>query len=159
MKDHRVGIAELAAAGEGTLTTLGLGSCVAIALYDASARVAGLAHVLLPETSSPDGHASPARVAASAVPALLARMQELGADPSRMSARLVGGASMFSNLLPPAAPTIGARNVEAARRALADAGIAVTAEDVGEFHGRSVTLSATDGRMEVRSIARGTRVL
>lgn len=159
MTEHRVGIAELAAAAAGTLTTLGLGSCVAIALYDAQAGVVGLAHVLLPEATTAESRANPARAPATAVPALVEQMVALGADRARMSARLAGGASMFASLLPRGAPTIGARNIDAARKALADAGIAVTAEDVGKDHGRSVTLCATDGRMEVRSIARGTRVL
>lgn len=160
MSEHRVGIADLAAAaGEGTLSTLGLGSCVAIVLYDAGAHVGGLAHVLLPESGMSRLHENPARFPETAVPALIERMRALGADPARMTARLVGGASMFSSLLPRGAPTIGGRNVEASRRALREAGIAVTGEDVGLEHGRSVYLQIADGQVEVRSLARGSRVL
>jgi len=160
MSDHRVGIADLsAAAGEGTLCTIGLGSCVAIVLYDAKARVGGLAHVLLPDPEMSRLHENPARFPVTAVPALIARMRDLGADPRRLTARLAGGASMFSSLLPRGAPTIGARNVEASRRALETAGIAVVGEDVGLEHGRSVYLRLADGQVEVRSLARGSRVL
>lgn len=66
---------------------------------------------------------------------------------------------MFTSLLPKGAITIGARNVEAARETLAIAGIPLVGEDVGADHGRSVYLSLADGTVEVRSLARGTRVL
>ncbi len=160
MSEQRVGIADLAvAAGEGTLCTLGLGSCVAIVLYDAEARVGGLAHVLLPEPGMSRLHDNPARFPETAVPALIARMRELGADPARMTARLVGGASMFSSLLPRGTPTIGGRNVDSSRQALQRAGITIAGEDVGMEHGRSVYLHIADGQVEVRSLARGSRVL
>ncbi len=163
MSEHRVGIAALAALaavqGDEVLSTLGLGSCVAVVLYDAEARVGGLAHVLLPEPGGSRDRENPARVAETAVPALIAEMTALGADPKRLTARIAGGASMFSSLLPRGMPTIGTRNVEASRRALAAAGIRVVAEDVGEEHGRSVYLRLADGQVEVRSLARGNRVL
>lgn len=160
MSEQRVGIADLAVAqGEGTLSTLGLGSCVAIVLYDAEARVGGLAHVLLPEPAMSRLRDNPARFPETAVPALIERMRALGAEPRRVTARLVGGASMFSSLLPRGAPTIGGRNIENARKALRDAGITITGEDVGLEHGRSVYLHLADGQLEVRSLARGSRVL
>ena len=160
MNEQRVGIADLAVAtGEGTLCTLGLGSCVAIVLYDADVHVGGLAHVLLPEPAMSRLHENPGRFPETAVPALIERMRALGADPRRLTARLVGGASMFSSLLPRGAPTIGGRNVEFSRRALQAAGITITGEDVGLEHGRSVYLHLSDGQVEVRSLARGSRVL
>jgi chemotaxis protein CheD len=160
MTERRVGIADLAvAAGEGTLCTLGLGSCVAIVLYDAEARVGGLAHVLLPDPGMSRLHENPARFPETAVPALLDGMRALGAETRRVTARLVGGASMFSSLLPRGAPTIGGRNVDSARKALREAGITIAGEDVGLEHGRSVYLRLDDGQVEVRSLARGSRVL
>jgi chemotaxis protein CheD len=160
MSEHRVGIADLAVgAGEGTLTTIALGSCVAIVLYDAETRVGGLAHVLLPAPEQPRNGENPARYPETALPVLLAKMAALGANPARVTARLVGGASMFAGLLPQGTATIGGRNVDASRGVLARAGIPVVAEDVGQEHGRSVYFSLADGRVEVRSLARGTRAL
>ena len=159
MSDHRVGIAEMAVSGDGTLATLGLGSCVAIVLYDAEARVGGLAHILLPEASMTRDHANPARVPETAVPALLERMAAQGADVRRITARIAGGASMFASLLPRGVATIGSRNVEASRRAVAAAGLTIVGEDVGQEHGRSVFLRVADGQVEVRSLVRGSRVL
>ena len=155
----RVGMAALAVAGdERTLVTIALGSCVAIALWDAGARVAGLAHVLLPDAALSRVTGAPARFPATAVPALVAAMTEAGA-PGPYTARLVGGASMFRALLEQGGVNVGARNVEASRAALAAAGIPCVGEDVGGEHGRSVYLHAATGRLRVRSIAAGDREL
>jgi chemotaxis protein CheD len=102
---------------------------------------------------------NPAKFAASAVALLLAEMTRLGADAKRVSAKLVGGSSMFANLLPAGGINIGDRNVAAARRALEQHGIRIVAEDVGSDHGRSVHFHLDDGRVEVRSLKKGNRVL
>src|SRR5512141_2188077 len=77
------------------LATVGLGSCVAIALYDPQERVGGLAHPMLPDPSLARPGGNPARFASHAVPMLIERMVRAGAQPRRLVARLVGGASMF----------------------------------------------------------------
>lgn len=148
-----VTIGEARVAAEGTvLFTVGLGSCVAIALYDADARIGGLAHAMLPDPSTGRRTTPRGRFASTAVPALLAMMAEAGADLRAIRARLAGGASMFESLLSDRGRRLGDRNVEAARAALAEAGIAVDAEDVGGAHGRSVYLSTHDGRLTVTSV-------
>jgi len=156
----RVKVADCAVGrDEQTLITIGLGSCVAIILYDARARIGGLAHTLLPNESMARDRSNPAKFPASAVAVLLAEMTRLGADACRVEAKLVGGASMFANLLPAGGINIGDRNVAAARQALAEIGIPVVAEDVGSDHGRSVHFHLDDGRVEVRSLKKGNRVL
>lgn len=156
----RVKVADLAVGrDEQTLITIGLGSCVAIALYDAAARVGGLAHTLLPDETMARDRSNPAKFPASAIATLLAEMTRLGADQRRVRAKLIGGASMFANLVPSGAINIGDRNVAAARNALGAHGILVIAEDVGSDHGRSVHFFLEDGRIEVRSLKKGNRVL
>jgi chemotaxis protein CheD len=155
----RIRVAECAVAGTGILSTIGLGSCVAIALYDASARVGGLAHILLPDRSTAKVATNLAKFPDTAVPLMLAQMQRLGASRSRVRAKIVGGASMFEGTLEPGTASIGQRNVEATRQVLTGAGILVEAEDVGGDHGRSVFLYLDDGRVEVRSARTSTRVL
>lgn len=156
----RVKVAECAVGrDEQTLITIGLGSCVAIVLYDQTARIGGLAHVLLPDESMARDRSNPAKFPASAVTVLLAEMTRLGADARRVRAKLVGGASMFSNLLPTGSINIGDRNVAAARQALTRNGIPIVAEDVGSDHGRSVHFHLDNGRVEVRSLRKGNRVL
>jgi len=156
----RVKVADCAVArDEQTLITIGLGSCVAIVLYDARARVGGLAHTLLPDESMARDRSNPAKFPASAVALLLAEMTRLGADARRVRAKLVGGASMFSSLLPKGSINIGDRNITAARQALGRNGVPIDAEDVGSDHGRSVHFHVADGRVEVRSLKKGNRVI
>lgn len=144
---------ELAVAcGEGTLAALGLGSCVAVVMYDPDARVGALAHVMLPSKSLSRDRDHPARTADTAIPHTVREMQTCGADLSRVTARLVGGASMFGDLLPTGTIHIGERNIVACRMGLRTAGIPVVAEAVGGQSGRSVWFDVADGRVTLRSV-------
>jgi chemotaxis protein CheD len=134
------------------LFTIGLGSCVAIALYDADARVGGLAHAMLPKPLRSRRPAPAGRFVNTAVAELIDMMIEAGAEPARIRARLAGGASMFAALLPESGLRLGKRNIEAARRALGDAGIPVDGEEVFGEHGRSVFLDTGDGSLLVTSV-------
>jgi len=158
-RDIRVKVADYAVAAGGTISTIGLGSCVAIVLYDAVARVGGLAHVLLPSEAMSRDRSNPAKFPTTAVPLLIDEMRRLGADMERIRAKIVGGASMFGNLLPPGGVNIGERNIAAVRTVLAGARVPIDAEDTGSDYGRSVYLSVGDGRVEVRSLRKGSRVL
>ncbi|MGQ0538084.1 MAG: chemotaxis protein CheD [Gemmatimonadaceae bacterium] len=158
-----VGVAQCAALRDsGSLVSYGLGSCVAIILYDATTRTAGIAHVLLPDASYSRDQSKPGKFPHTAVPQLVAEMRRLGAGggkSGRLTARLVGGASMFGSLLTLAGVNLGERNVGAARAALAAAGIAIVGEDVGGDFGRSVAIDVADGRVTVQSMREGTRGL
>ena len=156
-----VGISEMEAArAPGTLGALGLGSCVAVILHDPQARIGGLAHVLLPSPSvGRKNHDAPGRYAPTAVDELLRKMRDLGASPARVTARLVGGASMFTGLQPPGTIQMGERNVHAAREALHRHGIRLTGEVVGGDYGRSVELDLDSGRVRVTSYQHGTTEL
>lgn len=145
--------------GEGVLTAVGLGSCVAIILHDRHAQVGGLAHVVLPSASLSREHDRPARFANTAVPLLLGGMKAEGADPARIVGRLVGGASMFANLLAAGAVGMGERNVLAARNALRGAGLPIAAEEVGGTSGRSVWFDVRRGTTLVRSVGMEDHVL
>ncbi|HEV2670668.1 MAG TPA: chemotaxis protein CheD [Gemmatimonadales bacterium] len=160
MKETVVKVAEWAAArGEGVLVTLGLGSCVAIMLYDADSRAGAMAHVLLPSTSLARDISNRAKFPETAVPLLIERLKALGADPRRLSAKLAGGASMFSQLATPGAIQMGERNVLAARRALRAADIPIVREAVGGERGRSVRFYLQDGRVQIRSVGASELVI
>jgi chemotaxis protein CheD len=155
----RVGLAQAAAGGGDTvLRCAGLGSCVAVALWDAECRIGALAHVMLPgpELSAVGGE--PGRFARTAVPHLLALLAEHGAT-GPVTARLVGGAAMFRALLAMNGINVGERNVLAARAALAAAGVPLVGEDVGGDYGRSVRFDVRSGRVQVRSVSAGEREL
>jgi chemotaxis protein CheD len=155
MSAHReavtIGEAKVARAGT-VLYTLGLGSCVAIVLYDGVERVGGLAHALLPDPRTGRTAGPPAKYASTAVETLIDLMEGAGANRRRIRAKLAGGASMFEKLLTEGGRQLGARNVEAARSALARAGVPVDREDTGGTHGRSVHLHIDEGRCVVSSV-------
>lgn len=138
--------------GSSVLFTVGLGSCVAIALYDPYERIGGLAHAMLPHPDSGRRDAPPGRFATTAVIGLIELMEARGASRTRLRARLAGGASMFRDILDGEGLKLGRRNVDAARAALATAGVPVDAEDVLGTYGRSVFLRTTDGQLLVTSV-------
>jgi chemotaxis protein CheD len=158
MRERVVGVAQWAVdRGDAVLVTLGLGSCVAVVLYDADAKVGALLHLLLPSQQMARDRSNPGRFPETAIPLALAELEAAGAQRERLAAWLVGGASMFGPGA--AAMAMGERNVAAARQTLARAHIPVVGEDVLERHGRSVYFHLDDGRIEVRSVAHGTRTL
>ena len=146
-----VGLGEIAVARAGRrLVAHGLGSCVAVCLWDAASAVAGMAHVVLPGVD-PLGHPN-ARFARSALPALLQAMGASGAgrDVRRYQARLAGGARILEMGSP---SRIGDKNVEAVKDALVAAGVKLVAEDVGGSKGRTVWFDPRDkGRIRVRAV-------
>jgi chemotaxis protein CheD len=132
MENVRMG--ELAVSGTvgDELVAIGLGSCIGLALVDRASNVAGLAHVVLPESQ---GKTEPkAKFADLAVPDLIARVEAAGAVRRRLQAVLIGGARMFAV---GASLDIGARNSEAVRAALDAEGIKIQAEEVGGNRGRT----------------------
>jgi chemotaxis protein CheD len=145
--------------GNDILVTIGLGSCVAIVLYDATAHVGGLAHVLLPSPALGRPDSNPAKFPQTALPILLEQMGQQGASIRRISARLVGGASMFSGLGAPGTIQMGERNIVASRQALHQHGVAIVGEATGGDFGRTVRLWVADGRVEVSSVAHGVQTI
>jgi chemotaxis protein CheD len=80
-------------------------------------------------------------------------MRALGAAPAGLSARLIGGASMFAALAGQGVLQIGERNIEAVRQALAGAGVAITGAATGGDYGRSVEFNLATGEVRVTSYA------
>jgi len=153
VKEVIVKVADWAAErGDGVLVTLGLGSCVAIMLYDPQAKTGAMAHVLLPSTSLARDITNRAKFPETAVPLLIERLKALGADPRRLVAKLAGGASMFGQLVTPGTIQMGERNILASRNALRAATIPIIREAVGGERGRTVRFHIKDGRVEIRSV-------
>jgi chemotaxis protein CheD len=137
----RMGEYAFSASAGDVLVSLGLGSCVGVALLDRRAAVAGLAHVVLPAA---EGRAdTPGKFADTAVPAMLESVVALGARRTRLEAVLVGGASMFS--FGGAGLDIGQRNDAAVRDELARLRIPVAAAETGGSRGRTVRVDVQTG--------------
>ncbi|MGH7483860.1 MAG: chemotaxis protein CheD [Longimicrobiales bacterium] len=139
------------ATDDATLVTVGIGSCIAVAVLDPVGRVGGLGHALLPEPFRNGKPAPPGRFATTAIERLLEMMREEGGDPKRAVAWLVGGARMFEGLAP-SGVSIGDRNVTAARATLEAAGVPIRGEIVGGGRGRSVYFDVGAGRLRITSV-------
>ncbi|WP_226022092.1 chemotaxis protein CheD [Halomicrobium salinisoli] len=145
---RKVGIAEYeVATGNTVLTTSGLGSCVGVGLYDPTAGVAGLVHVMLP--AAEEGEGARAKFADTGVAVLLDAMADAGADSDDLEAKIAGGSDMLD--LSGDGSSIGTRNVDAVREALDEHGVPIVAEDVGGRHGRSLRLEGPTGDLVVKS--------
>ena len=129
-----------------TLVSLGLGSCIGLALVDPRSGIAGLAHVVLPESSGRDERVG--RFADHAVPALVEKLQRLGAVRPRLKAVLVGGASMFA--LGGTGLDVGPRNEAAVREQLEALRISVVAAETGGSRGRTIRVDVETGRVTAR---------
>lgn len=128
------------------LVALGLGSCIGLAMIDRTARVAGLVHVVLPESHDAAGPAG--KFADLAVPELLRRLRAAGAVERRLETALVGGARMFEMS---GGLDIGSRNEQAVRAALAKARITVHATQTGGNQGRTVRIAVSDCTVTCRA--------
>ncbi len=137
------------------LVSLGLGSCIGLALVDKRAGVAGLAHIVLPETTGNPKPEAMNKFADHAVPALLDGMVERGASRVFMQAALVGGASMFAA----AGLEVGQRNAVAVRELVAERRLNVVAEAVGGSRGRTVRVDVASGTVSVREAGGTEEVL
>jgi chemotaxis protein CheD len=150
-----VRMGEIAVAGSPAemLVTIGLGSCIGLALVDQPRGIAGLAHIMLPEAVGSGG--PPGKFATLAVPELIARTTALGTSRRSLKAVIVGGAQMFS-LTGGGSLDIGVRNEAAVRGLLADARIPVLGAATRGSRGR--TMRVIPGGPVLAKEAGGTEV-
>jgi chemotaxis protein CheD len=142
----------------GILKTTGLGSCVGVTLYDSRAKVAGMAHVMLPSSDiAKEGSMNIAKYADTALPDMIKKMEKLGAVVSRMEAKMAGGAQMFAFSNNSDTMRIGPRNVESCKEMLAKYRIPIRAEDTGANYGRTIEFDCTTGILIIRSVQHGVK--
>jgi len=153
-----VGMAEIkiTAKHNDTLMALGLGSCVGVCAFDAQAGIAGLAHIVLPDSGG--SMETPGKFADTAVPQLLEQMTRLGASVSRIKVALAGGAQLFAFKSGGPRLEIGLRNAEAVSAQLKQRNIPIMATDLGGATGRTIHL-LPDGKVRVKTIGQGEREL
>lgn len=138
----------LVTAAPTVLVASGLGSCVALALYERQLRLGGLAHIMLARQGSAQAGSNPYQYADSALVALLVELQMRGAHLPQIAAKIAGGAHMFTF------SAIGAQNVASIRQLLQDAGIPLVGADVGGHYGRSVEFHLDSGKLLVQRSGR-----
>ncbi len=154
----KVGMADLQSSRHPcTLTTLGLGSCVGIALYEPHKKIAGLAHVMLPSSLQARNNTNIAKFADTAITKLVDDMCRLGANKAYIVAKLAGGAQMFSFSDASEMMRIGSRNVVSSKEMLEQMKIPILAEDTGGNYGRTIELYSENGKLLVKTIGHGVK--
>lgn len=140
------------------LITYGLGSCLAVALYDTEARRGGLCHIMLPSCTGTRTPGNPKKFADQCISEMLIDMKGGGCKAERMVAKIAGGARMF-DLPNKEKSSIGERNRDAVLIELAKRRIPLVAEDTGGNYGRTVEFRTGNGDMLVKSLRSGTKVI
>ncbi|MBB3867869.1 chemotaxis protein CheD [Parageobacillus toebii NBRC 107807] len=156
----KVGIADMKVVhAPNLIRTSGLGSCVGVVIFDQWKEVAGLAHVMLPDSSlSRSETMNVAKYADTAIEALIELVVQAGGRKGMLKAKMAGGAQMFSF---PSKSTdmmrIGARNVEAVRLQLNRFHIPIVAEDVGGNSGRTIEFNPKTAILSIRTVNQGMK--
>lgn len=137
------------------LVSIGLGSCIGLALLDIGAGIGGLAHIMLPGPGESSTR-PPATFADTGVPALLDAVLALGARRMRLSAVIVGGAQMFGSA---GKMQVGQRNEEAVRAALRAVRLPVVAAETGGSSGRTIRVYLDEARVTSRAAGGAENIL
>lgn len=154
----RVGIADMnIVQAPNTIRTSGLGSCVGIVLYDEVRKIAGLLHVMLPDSSlSRSEKLNAAKFADTGIYSLMEMLKAEGASPLSLKAKIAGGSQMFqfgsSDSI-----RIGPRNIEAVKTELARLSIPIIAEDTGGSSGRTIEFNPLTSLLSIRTVNAGMK--
>lgn len=140
------------------LIIAGLGSCIALCIYDSYAKIGGMAHVMLPAASG-NVKGELKKYADTLIPLMFEDILILGAKQSRLIAKITGGASMFSFAGTPSILKIGDRNIEAVKRELENLRVPLKAEDIGGTSGRTISFDTSNGNLIVKTINQGEKVI
>lgn len=156
----KVGMADWkTCSGEDAVTTLGLGSCVGIAIRDPITKVGGLAHIMLPDSTEIRNNSNRPKFADTGIEDLVAEIIRKGGNRYRLVAKIAGGAQMFAPNTNNATLRIGERNAEASKKKLSQLRIPLLAEDTGKTYGRTVIFYPKNGDFIIRAIGMPEKVI
>ena len=141
------------------LTTLGLGSCIGVALYDPVTKVSGLLHFMLPDSTQIRNNSNRAKFADTGIEDLITLMVSMGANKNRLVAKIAGGAKMFATSGMSEILCVGDRNAEAAKKELAARNIRILAQDTGLDYGRTVEFYSETGDYKIKAVGKGVKVI
>lgn len=151
----KVGMADLnVCVSPDRITTLGLGSCVGIALRDPVTKIGGLAHIMLPDSTTIRNNSNIPKFADTGIEELVKQVTRRGANRSRLVAKIAGGAQMFGFGSNSEMVRVGERNVQATKKKLAQMKIPILAEDTGKNFGRTVIFYPETGDFVIRAVGK-----
>ena len=156
----KVGMADLKVVkSPNGVTTLGLGSCVGIAVRDPVTKIGGLAHIMLPDSTAIRNNANIPKFADTGIEELVKQIVAFGASRTRLVAKIAGGAQMFSFSSKSDMIRVGERNVAACKKKLAEMKIPILAQDTGDSYGRTVIFYPETGDFVIRAVGKSETVI
>ncbi len=159
-QDIKVGIADYKIGkAPDRIITLGLGSCVGICIYDRSAGIGGLAHIMLPDSRQFQNVTKEEKFADLAIPKMVDELIAAGLTIRNLVAKIAGGASMFHFQDKRLNMDIGSRNISAVRAALKELGIPILAEDTGGNIGRTMILDLESNTVSIVTMGKNIKIL
>lgn len=141
------------------ISTLGLGSCVGVVLYDRTTKICGMAHIMLPDSARISKNSNRMKFVDTCLRDMYEELLLAGGRSTGLVAKIAGGAKMFSHQFEHNILNIGQQNVEAVRRLLLELKIPVVAEDVGSTYGRTIEFDTVTGELSVKVVGRGEHVI
>ncbi len=155
----KVGIADMnVVQSPNLIRTSGLGSCVGVVIYDTYKEIAGLVHVMLPDSSLAKADSiNIAKYADTGIEELINRLTKIGARLINLKAKIAGGAQMFQFSTQNEMMRIGPRNVEAVKKELQRFRIPIMAEDVGGSSGRTIEFNPSTRMLNIRTVNQGVK--
>ena len=136
------------------ITTLGLGSCVGVVLYDPNAKIAGMVHIMLPDSTKIRNNENLAKFADTGIEEMVRKVVSAGASRSNLKAKIAGGAQMFAFSSENDLLRVGARNVEAVKEKLSALRIPIVAEDTGNSYGRTIEFYPETGDLLIKAVGK-----
>lgn len=156
----RVGMADLnICKAPNAITTLGLGSCVGIVLYDPIKKIGGLAHIMLPDSTQVRKNENVAKFADTGIQTLLQMMVKAGVSKTRLVSKIAGGAQMFAFSSNNDMLRVGDRNVEATKKILKQLSIPILAQDTGLSYGRTIEFYPETGDLLVKVVGKEKKII
>ena len=156
----KVGMADLKLCkAPDAITTLGLGSCVGIAIRDPITKVGGLAHIMLPDSTQFANNTNIPKFADTGAKELVRIIVAAGGNRARLVAKIAGGAQMFSFQGKADLMGVGQRNVEAVKKVLAEMKIPILASDTGLNFGRTVEFYPETGDYIIKAVGKGVKTI
>ncbi|MCL2052017.1 MAG: chemotaxis protein CheD [Lachnospiraceae bacterium] len=141
------------------ITTLGLGSCVGIAIRDPQTGIGGLAHIMLPDSQAIRNNSNIPKFADTGIEDLVKKIVAKGGSRSRLVSKIAGGAQMFSMQTNTDMVRIGERNVEASKKKLKEMRIPILAEECGLNYGRTVIFDPATGEFVIRAVGKPEKTI
>ncbi len=150
-----IGLGEMSVTKDTSLVLVcnGLGSCIALCVYDPVSRAGGMAHMLLPSCrSKSDISGSLSKYINTGTPLLINRMIKQGSQKHNLIVKIAGGARMLTIPGQCSHLDIGQKNIAEVKASLDRESIPICSSDVGGGFGRTVQFFLDCGRITVKAV-------